>query len=62
MYIAMSELLFECFSASSVAYGVDALFSHHYNCVAPANDGIQYILSDVIMTSLLQWAWLRIVW
>lgn len=35
---AMSELLFECFSASSVAYGVDALFSHHYNCVAPAND------------------------
>ncbi|XP_065913928.1 actin-related protein 5-like [Dysidea avara] len=28
---AMSELLFECYSAPSVAYGVDALFSYHYN-------------------------------
>ena len=39
--IAMSELLFECYSAPSVAYGVDALFSFHYNqanskcCIQP---------------------------
>lgn len=35
---AMSELLFECFSAPSVAYGVDALFSYQYNCMSPASD------------------------
>jgi actin-related protein 5 len=27
----MNELLFECYSAPSVAYGVDALFSYNYN-------------------------------
>ena len=41
--IAMSELLFECFSAPSVAYGVDALFSYQYNCMSPANDGMYII-------------------
>jgi actin-related protein 5 len=27
----MSELLFECYQVPSVCYGVDALFSYHYN-------------------------------
>lgn len=27
----MSELLFECYGVPSVAYGIDALFSAHYN-------------------------------
>jgi actin-related protein len=27
----MSELLFECYGAPSVCYGVDALFSYYYN-------------------------------
>lgn len=27
----MSELLFECYGAPSVAYGIDALFSAHHN-------------------------------
>ena len=28
---AMNELLFECYSAPSVAYGIDSLFSYKYN-------------------------------
>jgi actin-related protein 5 len=28
---AMSEILFECYSAPSVAYGIDSLFSYRYN-------------------------------
>lgn len=27
----MSEILFECYGAPSVAYGIDSLFSYHYN-------------------------------
>lgn len=27
----MSEILFECYGAPSVAYGVDSLFSYSYN-------------------------------
>jgi len=29
--IAMTEILFECYSAPSVAYGIDSLFSYDYN-------------------------------
>ena len=29
--LAMTELLFECYSAPSVAYGIDSLFSYKYN-------------------------------
>lgn len=29
--IAMSEILFECYGAPSVAYGIDSLFSYSYN-------------------------------
>ncbi|KAF3939662.1 Actin-5C [Dactylella cylindrospora] len=29
--IAMSELLFEAYNAPSIAYGIDSLFSYHYN-------------------------------
>jgi actin-related protein 5 len=29
--IAMTEILFECYSAPSVAYGIDSLFSYNYN-------------------------------
>jgi actin-related protein 5 len=29
--IAMTEIIFECYSASSLAYGIDALFSYDYN-------------------------------
>ena len=29
--IAMSEILFECYGATSVAYGIDSLFSYKYN-------------------------------
>src|ERR1700712_548841 len=29
--IAMSEILFECYSAPSVCYGIDSLFSHRYS-------------------------------
>ena len=31
MYLAMSEILFECYSAPSVAYGIDSLFSYKFN-------------------------------
>src|SRR5438132_39812 len=27
----MNELLFECYSAPSVAYGIDSLFAYNYN-------------------------------
>lgn len=43
--IAMSELLFECYSVPSVAYGVDALFSYQYNCVSPTNNGM-YVYTE----------------
>ena len=29
--IAMTEILFECYSATSLAYGIDSLFSYKYN-------------------------------
>jgi actin-related protein 5 len=29
--LAMSEILFECYGAPSVAYGIDSLFSYNYN-------------------------------
>ena len=47
--IAMSELLFECYSAPSIAYGVDALFSYQYNSLT--NNGMHlysYIVYTVI--------------
>lgn len=31
MSTAMSEILFECYGAPSVAYGIDSLFSYNYN-------------------------------
>lgn len=31
MDIAMTELLFECYSAPSIAYGIDSLFSYRFN-------------------------------
>lgn len=44
----MSELLFECYSAPSVAYGVDALFSYLYNsALSPAKNGMCIIVHCV---------------
>ena len=31
LFLAMSEMLFECYRAPSVAYGIDSLFSYRYN-------------------------------
>eukprot|EP00057_Strongylocentrotus_purpuratus_P007614 XP_011662088.1 PREDICTED: actin-related protein 5 [Strongylocentrotus purpuratus] len=46
----MSELLFECYQIPNLAYGIDSLFSHYYNCPESVN-GCSLVLSSGFQTS-----------
>jgi actin-related protein 5 len=40
----MSELMFECYGAPAVAYGVDAMFSFHHASRAQKLNGVHWLL------------------